>query len=42
MIQNFSDIDIEDDEEYTGGYGDEEITQEIIRAKQHRIRISEG
>ena len=24
MIQNFSDIDIEDDEEYTGGYGDEE------------------
>ncbi len=33
MIQNFSDIDIEDDEE---------ITREIIRAKQHRIRISEG
>lgn len=43
MIQNFSDIDdIEDDDEYTGGYGDEEITREIIRAKQHRIRISEG
>ena len=42
MIQNFSDIDIEDDEEYTGGYGDEEITREIIRTKQYRIRISEG
>ena len=42
MIQNFSDIDIDDDEEHTGGYGDEEITREIIRAKQYRIRISEG
>ena len=42
MIQNFSDIDIEDDEEYIGGYGDEEITREIIRNKQHRIGNSEG
>ena len=42
MIQNFSDIDIDDEEEYTGGYGDEEITREIIQAKQYRIRISEG
>lgn len=42
MIQNFSDIDIEDDEEYTGGYGDEEITQEIIRTKQRRVKIVEG
>ena len=33
MIQNFSDNDIDDEEEYTGGYGDEEITREIIRAK---------
>ena len=41
MIQNYADIEIEDDD-YTGGYGDEEITREIIRAKQHRIRISEG
>jgi hypothetical protein len=40
MIQNFSD-DI-DDEEYIGGYGDEEITREIIRNKQHRIGNSEG
>lgn len=42
MMQNFSDIDIDDEEEYTGGYGNEEITREIIRAKQYRIRISEG
>lgn len=42
MMQNFSDIDIDDEEKYTGGYGDEEITREIIRAKQYRIRISEG
>lgn len=41
MIQNFADIDIEDDE-YTGGYGEEEITREIIRTKQHRIKIAEG
>ena len=40
MIQNFSD-DI-DDEEYIGGYGDEEICQEVIRTKQYRIKISEG
>jgi hypothetical protein len=42
MIQNFSDIEIEDDEEYTGGYGEEEITREIIRTKQRRIKIAEG
>ena len=42
MIQNFSDIDIEDDEEYTGGSGDEEITREIIKTKYSRIKNTEG
>ena len=41
MIQNYADIEIEDDD-YTGGYGEEEITREIIREKQRRIKIAEG
>lgn len=41
MMQNYADIDIEDDD-YTGGYGEEEITREIIREKQRRIKIAEG
>ena len=37
MMQNYADIDIEDDD-YTGGYGEDEI----IREKQRRIKIAEG
>ena len=41
MMQNYADIEIEDDD-YTGGSGEEEITREIIREKQRRIKIAEG